>query len=93
MRRGEAVEGRTIPMASSATKMGVAVTAEARKKAMEESPKRSASIRGDEYPRCREMKSVIGVRRSPEVPAAAITDLSKGVPLNWRTRIIKMKTL
>ena len=77
---GDALEGSMIPMASSVTKSGVFVTHTARKKAIEESPKSRESIRGAEHPRCRETKRVIGVRRSPEVPAAAITDLSKEVP-------------
>jgi hypothetical protein len=92
VRSGEAVDGRRIPTVRNVTKSDVFVTPTARKKAIDERPKRMASIRGAEKPRCREQKSVMGVRRRPEVPAAAMTDLSNGVPLNCRTKIIRIKT-
>jgi hypothetical protein len=82
VRRGETVEGNKTPMVTKVTNKESLLTVEAIKNAAEESAKSRESIRGDEKPRCREMKSINGVRRSPEVPAADTIDLSSGVPLN-----------
>ena len=92
MRSGDAVEGNRMPIVMRVTNKKSLLTVEARKKAAEENPKRNESIRGDEKPRRREMKSINGERRSPEAPAAEMIDLSSGVPLNFRTRIMRRNT-
>ena len=74
VRRGDAVEGRRMPTVTRPTNRASLCTADARKKAVDDNPSRRESIRGEENPRRREMKSIRGVRRSPEVPAAAMID-------------------
>ena len=82
VRRGDAVDGSKIPTVKRPTNKEVLLTDAARKNAADESPNKRESIRGEENPRRREIKSIRGVRRSPEVPAAEMMDLSNGVPLN-----------
>jgi hypothetical protein len=80
VRRGDAVDGRSIPIVTRATKNVGSLMVAATKNAHDEMARRRERVFGAENPRLRERKRSTGLRRSPLVPADATIDLSRDVP-------------
>ena len=80
VRRGDAVDGRSIPIVTRATKSVGSLMVAATKNAHDEMARRRERVLGAENPRLRETKRSKGLRRRPLVPAAATIDLSRDVP-------------
>ncbi len=89
--RGVAVAGRRMPRVMSVTKMPRSDVPAAPKNASAENPARVERIVGDDQPRRRDIKRISGERRSPPWEAAATIDLSRLVPWNHRTRMMRRK--
>jgi hypothetical protein len=82
VRRGDADEGRRIPIVTSETNRAGSFTAAAAKNPHAEIARRRESVFGAENPRLREIKSRSGLSRRPLVPADDMIDLSMAVP--WK---------